>query len=946
MRSLFISLSILLLLVPADTYAQDKTLQISTKYFDIIYPPLSAETASLLAEHADGMADEICALLETDMAMRLPVYLEPAMEDLNAMFSPFPYNRIVLYDTVASDGSISVFRDGILMVFYHELTHAVSMNIRTPFWQYVSGILGDVVSPATAFTMPLSFLEGATVSFESSDGEGRMNDPLAIQYLLQDKLEGKFMSWKKSSGALDVHPSAKSAYLYGGAFSRWLQQTYGMEKYAELWRVSGGFNLFRSHLEGRFRQTYRISLAEAWQRFADSLVVPPIDPETPERTEGTRDGVISALASGPDGLAWLDVNENAVLFRSTTGRTVSLFDADADLERLSFSPDGRFLLVSGTVKDGAFKVQRLRVFDMADRRFLGEAYPSVRDAAFAGNSRDIVGVETIAQRSSLVLFSRTDQNRKEQAVKKILAVAGPGESSYAIYNPVWAGAGKIAYIAANGLDRSILLVDAASLQTSAVELPSSMKTVRYLQSTVVDGSPVLSFSWAAPTLFYRYAMYRPDSGILISQETDYSGAVFNPVPDAVLPVLHYKAAFSGRDSLRTLDLSKTAASQAVFLKPESANSQSSSKPFPSFTPDASLYNPLPWLLDGTFFPWASMRYDNAFAPGFVYSTGDPAEKIAITVQPSFDSNPFFMDALLSIQWKPRYAQCSASFADLIKAGFGPAGAYRSTAVSLGASLTKHLGPTWKSLSIAQVVTPSWTAPDAELFETPYFAPYRSANLSSDTMISFSARKTGRIPKFPVFAVKTSGVSAAANSYLLFAFHNKELYPAVQAELRLQTPFMPLDLRFSGSVSQGIAFGITDAGPAKESAQNPDIGITRYLPSMPEYAKTSFGNRTSTAAAGLEAEIVPMTLEIQKELPAVPLYSNRIILAGGYRGLYFDEKASSRTYIDSLYVRGTVQGTLVYGALSSVVLSGSYTYAWPLKEGNGVGYISLASSFSF
>ncbi|HQL32492.1 MAG TPA: hypothetical protein PK969_04505, partial [Treponemataceae bacterium] len=63
--------------------ARDKTLQISTAYFDIIYPPLSAESASLLAEHADGMADEVCALLGTTMTGRLPVYLEPAMEDLN-----------------------------------------------------------------------------------------------------------------------------------------------------------------------------------------------------------------------------------------------------------------------------------------------------------------------------------------------------------------------------------------------------------------------------------------------------------------------------------------------------------------------------------------------------------------------------------------------------------------------------------------------------------------------------------------------------------------------------------------------------------------------------------------------------------------------------------------------------------------------------------------------
>lgn len=926
--------------------ARDKTLQISTAYFDIIYPPLSAESASLLAEHADGMADEVCALLGTTMTGRLPVYLEPAMEDLNAYFSPYPYNHIVLYDTIAADGSISVFRDGLLMVFYHELVHAVSMNIRTPFWQFVSALFGDVVSPATAFTMPLSFLEGATVSLESNTGEGRMNDPLSLHYLVQDKLENKFLSWKKSSGALDVFPAAKSAYLYGGAFSRWLQQTYGMDAYAEFWRNSGGFNPFRSHLEGRFRQTYQISLAEAWQHFADSITVPPVNPSTPPRAAGTRDGVISALASGPDGIVWLDANAHTVWFRSVSGKVVSLFDADSNLDRLSFSPDGRYLLVSGTVLDGSVQVQRLRVFDMSNRRFLNEFYPSVRDASFAGSSDLIVGIETVAQRSALVLFSRTGQKRNEQPEKIILARSGPGEVSYALYNPVWAGSGRIAYIAANGLDRSLMMLDIETLSVFTVDLPHSMSVIRYLQSTILDGTPVLSFSWAGPDSFYRYALYRPDTGMLVCQETDYSGAVFNPVPGIGEPVLYYKAAFSGRDSVRALNLSDSFSTQSVFIRPAAKNPDSSSKPFPVRIPDATLYNPLPWLLSGTFFPWASIQSDESLAPGFVYSTGDPADKIALTLEPSFIADPFFIDTRFSVQWMHRYFTFTGSLSDSVLSGFEPGFRYRSTRTSLGVSLSAALGPVWKSLAFSQVFSPRWIAANLDRYDSPYQAPYETSSVSSDTTVSFSARKSSRIPQFPVFPVTTTGFFSQANAYLLLAVPEKKVFPAVQGLIRFQTPFIPLDLRLSGAVADGLVFGITGAYPTLPTPLTLDAGIRRYLPSLPEYAHTSFAHATASSAAGIVAEIVPLTLEIQKELPVVPLYSNRIVLAGGYRALLLDTGSSRYSYADSLYVRGNVEGTLVYGALSTVVLSGSFTYAWPLREGKGDYFISLGTSIGF
>ena len=424
---LFIPLLLILCMSILVAESFDKTLVIRTNYFDIIYPPKSAETAALLAEYADGFADEICGLLETSMKERIPVYLDPNEEVTNAYYSSAYYSHIVLYDTVPLEGRLGVFRDNILMIFYHELTHAISLTIQTPFWQVMSRIFGDYLSINQIVTMPLSFVEGVTVSFESRSGEGRLNDPLTDHFLIEDKYENKFCSWADAAGARDVYPGGTTSYLYGGAFSAWLQKTYGMEKYAELWRLGGGVSLFHFSVSGRFKQVYGIGLDDAWDEFRDSIVVPDDIKENPATLSEAGDGICSALASGPNGIAWYDGNACAVKFRDSVGNVTSLFDADSSLHRLSFSPDGKLLLVSAAAISGKAIRQQVRVYDMQRHRFLAESWPGLRDASFFGDSNTVCGIEAVAQKSTLVVFSRDAPENK-----KTVLTAGPGESFYTL----------------------------------------------------------------------------------------------------------------------------------------------------------------------------------------------------------------------------------------------------------------------------------------------------------------------------------------------------------------------------------------------------------------------------------------------------------------------------------------------------------------------------------
>ena len=92
-----------------------------------------------------------------------------------------------------------------------------------------------------------------------------------MAYLVQSKLDNQFPTWKEASGARDTFPSGAYPYLFGGAFSKYLQDTYGMEKYAELWEVSNsGKYILTSSM---FNNVYNEDIKNRWENFEMSIPV-------------------------------------------------------------------------------------------------------------------------------------------------------------------------------------------------------------------------------------------------------------------------------------------------------------------------------------------------------------------------------------------------------------------------------------------------------------------------------------------------------------------------------------------------------------------------------------------------------------------------------------------------------------------------------------------------
>ncbi len=924
---------------------------IRTRWFDVIYAPPSAETAALVASRADAYAGEICALLGTEMRKRMPVYVESGVSILNAWFSPYPYDHIVLLDTLPTEGELAGNTDSILAVFYHELTHAISLSIRTPFWRFVSSVLGDFISVNSAVTMPLSFMEGATVSLESRGGEGRLADPVALHLLSQDKLEGRFLTWKEAAGALDVYPAGNSYYLYGGFFAGWLQKTYGMERYAEFWNRGAAFNLFTSYTQTRFCQTYGISLDEAWKRFEDSVPVPPGVRENGLALPGAAEGVQSLLDARSGRLVWLDLDAESIMLRDRDGSVRRMADADGTLNRLSLSPDGSELLVSRAVRSGADVTDRAECLDVDRGRYTGEAYEGFRDAAFLDGAGSIVAVRARGQRESLVTLSRG----ADVSTATVLLEAGPGGDRTLILNPVDSGTGAIACLSVTGTNRALLLVSRDGKTVRDAGLPASLRFIRYLSRGDRDGKPVLTFAWTGEGSFYRAAAWEPSSGALTLQEGDYSGGVFYPVWDAPSKDIAYVARLSGRTRVMELPSASRTGPELPLRGSDAGATGERSYRTPEGAPetgfDISPYSTLPWLFDGVFLPLPVQAPSNVsratgnVLPGFLYITGAPSDRSLYQIRPAFSVDPFFVDFTLDGAWVTGPGTLAAGVGDRLRPLGSSGDAYRDLSASAGYTAVFRLTPSWNKITSTARFAGHWYGRASDLDGSLYGEAFASASYGTELTLNWEYLRHSWIARFPVFAVTESGAEVSANGWYGRQFPDGVTTRIAQGRIAWHAPFVPVSLEAAGLGSSGMFFGPVSTRTDAESARDFEAGVTRYVYLFPEYRGTDFDVQGTGFAASAQAELVPFTFEIQKGMPLFPVYANRLVLAGGYRAGWFSLDSGDRVFLDSGYARVSLQGAFIMGALSNVVLSLDAHYAQAIRR-TGYDYgISFASSFS-
>ena len=352
-------LSFPLFSVGGNIFHGKKVSVIKTNYFDILFSDDCLVTAKKIAAVADGYYVEISERLGVQPYQRFPVVITREVESPNGFFSPAPYNTIVLYESVLGN-PLDAFTNEIESVFYHELTHAVTLNDKSAFWRGMS-FFGDFMNPAY-LSASYFWMEGASVLFESTissvDGEGRLNNPYFTQMVSQAKADSvfkkkKFPSWRDVAGCRDIFPASGTRYAFGACFAKFLIEKYGTETYQAFWRRCGTYTTL-SFIAGIFKKTYGTTMDKAWSAFIDCVPIVLDGASARERTLVSSSwATVKALDSffdakkGTRKTVWFD-SRSAAVMENEGGISRKLFSATG-VTRLLFSDDGKKIAVTRIV---------------------------------------------------------------------------------------------------------------------------------------------------------------------------------------------------------------------------------------------------------------------------------------------------------------------------------------------------------------------------------------------------------------------------------------------------------------------------------------------------------------------------------------------------------------------------------------------------------------------
>ena len=360
---------------------------LSTQYFDILFPQENQQTAMLLAKEADALYLNAKATFNCNCDFRTIVVISPDSDTLSVKYTASPYNRIVIFDSVGRLEESS-YSKGLLDLFAHEVGRAVSQSVRSKAMDFVAKhFLGDAFQPISLLHIPYSFLEGAVYAEDEKSMSGILYDNWNLQLLMQAKLENKFPTLMRVSGAYDIHPVNKIDYIAAAAFYAYIQQLWGIEKFGKYWQECGKLNLFK--LESKiFYDIYGVELTWAWNNFIEAIPVPEFTNVNEENTnqflKTDYDSNYKFIVSTNYGLVWYDELKEEVDisgFYDYQSLKQLLFLAN-NITNLTVSPDGRFLVVShvqGGVRE-KFEHDLVRIYDLKERKFLPEKY-GMRDGS-------------------------------------------------------------------------------------------------------------------------------------------------------------------------------------------------------------------------------------------------------------------------------------------------------------------------------------------------------------------------------------------------------------------------------------------------------------------------------------------------------------------------------------------------------------------------------------
>ncbi len=581
----------------------------STEHFDFIYSEETEESASEVIEKAEEYYSFLVRIFDRDPELKIPVYFRYDKKEYNAYYTAYPIDHIVMYVTNLPRTLLTNADYPLSSTFFHELTHAFTHNIKSPFVKFLSSIFGDGVIPGNLY-MNRAFIEGIAVYAESLNGEGRLNDAEAL-YLVNQMAEEKIkLSYLDIEGGRDIYPGANMSYILGASFFSYLASTYGEDKLCAFIVKCYEFPISTTSLI--FKSIFGIRIKDAWDDYVEKKSLKR-DLKSPH--------TITELGNWSN----LKFNEGKIYVASSSTSSLYQLKEDKSMSRIK--------LTQSSFDDISFSSHLYLL------TYVTEHTRSVSVFTLDGSS-----VRTFSDYYSGLLLSDDSillLGERDRITSLDLYSLSSGEriASFNLGRDVtlWSGLAlseeEGVFIIARGGEKHLLLVNVKDGELSLLSFPPGIN----LSSIALTSDGTIAFSYVTDDTqsFMKYGeiIREGDEWLYKISSDEYSGGIYYPLRDKD-DVYFISSFFSGKKvSILSYDslvfIEEGSLSKSLFTIREREGDKI----------EGVHYNPLRFMQRGLLLPLglsSSKTLSPQFGLGLTYIVQDPGEKHKIVLSLGYD----------------------------------------------------------------------------------------------------------------------------------------------------------------------------------------------------------------------------------------------------------------------------------------------------------------------
>lgn len=375
---------------------------ITTEHFDILYSQESSQAAYLIAQHCENFFYNSLNFFPNKHYLRIMVIISADSDLTQCEYTPFPYNRIIVYQGIIEEG----FEENLLSLFNQEVIEAVAKNTRNKFWEVLSqSLIGDFLQPVTLLNIPEGFIQGYIGSVQNQIMKVNSCNPKSeiesLQIIARAKKENRLPSLQQLSGAFDLYEHENLSSLVTESFCFFIQSVYGLEKFSNYWKQCGELNFFRLN-EGIFKKVYGVSLNQVWDSYVASIPEPDFQEETDRDILKSiikdSDTEFEHILKIKDGYIWfnpLKAQVESINLLEETEENIVFFSDN--INKLSITENEKYIIVHRTQRKSQknFQDRVVQIFDLERKAFMKETFYEKNGTVIVDDDGTIIQIDAV-----------------------------------------------------------------------------------------------------------------------------------------------------------------------------------------------------------------------------------------------------------------------------------------------------------------------------------------------------------------------------------------------------------------------------------------------------------------------------------------------------------------------------------------------------------------------